>query len=501
MGRAFSFVLCVVIGSAGALADSTFRVALPAAPPTKGNPYSTTGTTATFLWTAIYDRLTDIDENGAIVPELAISWEAVNELEWHFKLRPDVVFSNGERLTAQGIKTLFDLTRDDSINALYWFRYGPQYPRVEVIDDLTVAFHTLQPSALAPAHLSALLVAPEGHLKDVGISGLVNAPIGSGPFVVDNWGADKVVLSANTTSWRPPRVDSLEIYFVPESSARLNALETGRVDVAVAISTDQIDMLERAGHKAIMRNPLRVLIFALKSNDPASPFSNMRVRQAFNYAINKDLITDVLLAGLVKPASQPAMPFAVGYDPSLEPYPYDPDKARALLVEAGYEDGVSFVIESPSGTLPNDTAILQQIASDVSRVGMNMEVRLITYPQLVRRTTLGEMGGDGFLMDFTNRYADALRPFLNTNHACDGPGSWFCEPEIQTVIDQAERTFDLVERTRLTQQVVRHYRDIAQSLFLFPVVGLDGVHKRVTTWKPMNDRFMYHLVEVDDDAG
>ena len=103
-------------------------------------------------------------------------------------------------------------------------------------------------------------------------------------------------------------------------------------------------------------------------------------------------------------------------------------------------------------------------------------------------------------MDFTNRYADALQPLLNTNHACKGPGPWFCDPAIQPIIDKAERTIDITERNRLTREIVTYYHDVAQSLFLFPVVGLDAVHKRVKTWVPMNDRLMYHLIEIGDGA-
>lgn len=488
-----------LLGAGSAQAESTFRIALSAAPPSKGNPFSTIGTTPTFFWTAIYDRLTDIDNEGNIVPQLAVSWEAVNDLEWHFKLRPNVKFSNGEPVTAQSVKTVFDLMRKDPINALYWSRQDKFYPLVEVIDDLTVAFHTLKPNAVLPAYLSALFIAPGGHVQNVGLAGLVTEPIGSGPFVVDRWEPEKVTLSANRNSWRPPKVDKMEAYFVPDASARIQALETGQIDVATVISTDQMDMLALNGHRTVLRNPSRILVFALKSNDPASPFSDMRVRQAFNYAINKDIITEILLAGLVEPAGQGATPAAVGYVPDVKPYPYDPDRARALLIEAGYEDGVSFVIESLAGVLPNDAAILQQITSDVLKVGMKMEVRLMTYPQLLERTILGRLKGDGFLMDFTNRYADALQPLLNTNHACTGPGPWFCDPVIQPVIDKAERTMDIAERNRLTQQVVKYYHDVAQSLFLFPVVGLDAVHKRVKTWAPMNDRLMYHLVELHDD--
>lgn len=498
MFRSLTVLLAFLIAGP-AKAESTFRIALSAAPPSKGNPFTTVGTTPTFLWTAIYDRLTDIDNNGNIVPELALSWEAVNDLEWHFKLRPGVTFSNGEPVTAQSVKTVFDLMRNDPVNAVYWSRQEKFYPLIEVIDDLTVSIHTQKPNAVLPAYLSALFIAPGKHVQNVGLAGLVTDPIGSGPFVVESWEPEKVTLSANRDSWRPPKVDNLEVYFVPDASARIQALETGQIDVATVISSDQIDILALNGHRTVLRNPSRILVFALKSNDPDSPFSDMRVRQAFNYAINKEIITEVLLAGLVGPAGQGATPAAVGYAPDVKPYPYDPDRARALLVEAGYEDGVSFVIESLSGILPNDAAILQQISSDVARVGMQMDVKLITYPQLLQRTILGKLEGDGFLMDFTNRYADALQPLLNTNHACTGPGPWFCDPKIQPVIDKAERTMDITERNRLTREIVTYYHDVAQSLFLFPVVGLDAVHKRVKTWAPMNDRLMYHLVELHDD--
>ena len=132
--RLLTLVLTLSATAFDAHADSTFRIALSAAPPTKGNPMSTTGTTPNFLWTAIYDHLTDIDENGTTVPELALSWHPVSETEWHFKLRPGVTFSNGEPLTASAVKTTFDLTRNDPVNALTWFRQSPLYPRVEVID-------------------------------------------------------------------------------------------------------------------------------------------------------------------------------------------------------------------------------------------------------------------------------------------------------------------------------------------------------------------------------
>lgn len=484
-----------------ASADSVFRVALSAGPPSKGNTYAGGAATAHFIWPAIYDSLTRIDNDGTVQPWLALSWEPVTDTEWHFKLRPSVTFSNGEPFNAAAVKASFDRLRTDDAQGFLWQRQMIYYPTVEVIDDLTVAIHTVTPHAMIAAYLAALYFTAPGHLEDVGFQGLSDDPIGTGPFVLERWGPDRVTMRANPDSWIAPKVDGLEIIFVPDASARLNALETDQVDIATVISTDQIDMVERTGHRTEMRNPNRVLVMALQTQDPTLPMADVRVRRALNHAVNRELITEVLLAGLVEPASQPATAIAQGFDDSLKPYPYDPERAKQLLAEAGYPDGFSFAVETVAGFLPNDTAILQQIASDLSRVGVNMDILLITYPQLLRSTLGGELGGQALMADFFNNTGDGLRPLVRTvNHSCTGVKPWYCDEEIQPVIDEAERTLDLDRREALARQVIRHYRDEAATLMLFPVVGLDGIHRRVTHWEPWNDILNFHLVEVEPES-
>ncbi|MEQ8509575.1 MAG: ABC transporter substrate-binding protein [Rhodospirillaceae bacterium] len=481
-----------------AQAETTFRIALSAGPPSQGNPYPGGATTANFVWPTIYDSLTRIDNDGTVQPWLALSWQHVTDTEWHFKLRPGVTFSNGEPFNAAAVKATFDRLRTDDAQGYLWNRQVTYYPRVDLVDDMTVAIHTDKPNAMMAAYLTTLYFTAPAHTAEVGFQGLFNDPVGTGPFVMDRWGADRATFSANPASWNPPKVDQFEAVFVPDASARLQALETNQVDVAAVISTDQIGLLERNGHRAVMRNPSRLLVVALQTQDPALPLADVRVRQALNYAVNRTVITQILLADLVKPASQPAVPMGLGYDPTLEPYAYDPDKARQLLADAGYPDGFSFTLETVAGFMPNDAAILQQIASDLKRVGVNLDIRLITYPQLVRSTLGGELGGQALLADFFNNSGDALRPMLpTTNHACGGLNPWYCDEEIQAVIGEAEVTLDLDKRKALTQQVIRHYRDQASSLFLFPVVGLDGVHKRVTHWEPWNDILNPHLIDVE----
>ena len=491
--------LAVFLFAVSANAEKVLRVGLSAPPPSKGNPYVTTGTTANFFWTSIYDSLTNINNQGEVVPWLAIDWWSESETRWVFKLRPGVRFSNGEPFDAESVGALIERLKSDESRGVTWAReVKDQYAAVRVIDDLTVEIETTRPMLEFPAYSAGLYMAPRLHLEKVGLDGLVDSPIGTGPFVLEDWQPSKVLLSANRGSWRAPKVDRLEVLLVPEASARVQALESGQIDIATAISTDYIDSLKSTGHSTHMRVPTRILVLALLSTSEDSPFADLRVRQAVNYGVNRQAITRVLLAGLVEPASQPATRNAVGYNPDLKPYPYDPEKARQLLREAGLADGFSFTIETPTGFQPNDVAILQQITADLARINVRMTVRRIQYPKLIEYVVRGGWQGHAITMDFNNRYMDGLRGVSRYNHSCNGLAPWFCDPEIQPLIDTAVSSFDAERRAEMTRRIIRYYRDRAQSLFMFPVVGLDGISSRVTNWEPWNDHFMFHLADVED---
>ncbi len=482
-----------------ARAETTFRLAITAEPTARGNPYFVVATNPNFFFAIMYDALTQIDNDGSVVPWLAESWEPDSETSWIFHLRPGVRFSNGELFNAETVKTVFDMLRTDAAIGLSWHRGMRRYPRVDIIDPLTVRIHTDRPNALAPNYLSSLYMAAPDHLRAGSFQALVDEPIGTGPFMLERWGKGHSFFKAHRDSWIAPKVDRMEVFAVSDSSSRLQALMSGQVDVVTAVNPDQIGMIERAGHRAIQRNSTRILAWGLLSTDPESPFSDVRVRRAVNYAVNKEAITEVLLSGVVEPATQPAVPFALGYHPDLEAYPYDPARARALLADAGYEDGFTFLLESPSGTQPNDMAVLQQVAADLIDVKVHVEFRLLTFPQLVRATLQGELAGQALVTDFTNRFGDALTSFsLNSNHNCDGIKPWYCDQAITDMAKAAYGTFDLEARAAMARQVVKHYRDDAQSLFLFPIVGMDGVHKRVKRWETRNNQFLYHRIEIEN---
>ncbi|MBL8628402.1 MAG: ABC transporter substrate-binding protein [Rhodospirillaceae bacterium] len=495
--RGFALGLGLVLANPAPAADKTLRVAITNLPTAKGNPYATTATTPYLMFTAIFDTLTVIDDKGEVHPWLALAWTPQNPNTWHFKLRPNVVFSNGEPLDAFAVKTTFEFLISPAAVAQSVARDIDFISGARVIDPLTVEIITKTPNILLPRYVSGINIVAPKHFLKVGLEGIAQEPIGTGPFKPQSWGAEKALLAANRTSWRPPKLDYVEILALPDATTRMQAIATKRVDIATNINIDDVPALEAAGNRFHTRNPTRISVMAMDNIKDGTPFKDMRVRQAMNYAVNREAIVKGLLAGMVEPATQPAVPVAVGYVPGLQPYPYDPAKAKALLKEAGVENGFSFLAEMPTGALANDTAVAQQIATDLAVVGIKMEIRTITFPQLVKYMTVGDWKGYALMTDFASAPAlDMMRAF--NRHSCHWPAPWYCDREIQPAIDAAERSFDLAERNALTQKAVQHYRDTASSIFLYPIVSLDGVAARVTHWQPWNDNFMYHTADVKD---
>ncbi len=487
--------LVIAAANSSIAAEKVLRLGFTALPTSKGNPFRSTASTSYTFFTALFDPLTQIDDQGKVHPWLAIEWAPENETTWRFKLRPGVTFSNGEPFDASAVKTSLDFLLSDAALAQTVARDIEFIAGARVIDALTIEIVTKSPNILLPRYLAGINIVAPKHFTAVGLDAFAQTPVGTGPFKLEEWSPEKVTMSAFKGSWRAPKVDQLVILALPDSTSRLQALETGRVDVATNISTDDKGRLEAAGNRFHRRNPTRVMVVSFETIRAGSPFRDVRVRQAMNYAVNRQSIVDNLLGGLTVLASQPAAPAVVGYAPDLKPYPYDPQKARALLKDAGYANGFSFVMEVPNGQLANDGAVAQQIAADLAAIGVKVDIREIDFAQVVRNMSLGNWKGLAMYTDFaTAPSLDLMRAFIR--HSCGWASPWFCDPTIEPVIAEAERTFDLDRRIQLTQKASQHYRDVAASLFLYPGISLDGIAARVTVWQPWNDNFMYHLADV-----
>lgn len=477
--------------------DKILRLGVVGLPPVFGNPYRGTGVPTIYTYRAMFEGLTFVAENGDVKPLLATAWKQIDDLTWQFDLRRDVLFHNGTPFTAAAVVTAVDyLTGPDSgIEPIA--RDLGALESAEALDDHTVIIRTNVPSPLLPALVEALMIVEPNHWNSLGREVFALDPIGTGPFKLIDIGEAKATLAAHDTGWRPPQVDGLEIYALPDPSSRVQAILSDRIDIAVAMSRDDILAVETGGGRGDVGKTISVLgvSFVLSEIPADHPLQNRRVRQALNYAVNKDGYIEALFGGLTKAASQPSTPAGFGYNDDLAPYPYDPELARQILAEEGYPDGFNFIAEVTIGGGASLAPAYQQVAADLESVGVIMTLRTIPVQQLIRGIQEGDWKGQAFGMNYSSeRTADSLRPLRL--HSCIHRSPWYCDKALTAKIERAFATSDLTERQRLTEEVMADYRDNAPAIWMHEIVMFKALGPKVKNFRQDLTVLNYHEIDL-----
>ncbi len=492
----FFISLFVVGSSAPALADKHLRIALFAFPPAGGNPFTGTAIPSILTLPAIFDGLTHLNRAGELKPWLATSWQQEDALTWRFDLRRDAVFSNGEPFNADAVVSAFDFLLSPAATSMGVAREVEIIERVEVRNPYTVAFVTKRPSPILPRRLVAARFPAPGHWQSVGVAGFATNPVGTGPFKVETWQVGHIDLSAFEKSWRPPRVDRVSLLRLAEQASRVQALQSGGADIAVSLSADDREAVAAMGGTLVESRAAGIAGITFVTVKEG-PMQNKKVRQALNYAVDKEIIVEQLMGAATVVASQPVPPGTLGYDPTLKPYPYDPDRAKALLAEAGFADGFPFVIEVTSGAGANSDAYYTKVAEDLRAVGIDAELRVITTQRLVQKVYSGEWDGDAFAMSMdTMPTLDALRPFRL--HSCLWVAPWYCNPEDTPLIKAAESEMNPEKRLSQVQSLLRRYHDDPQAIYMFQMVGFTGLAPQVRNFASDYGVYNYHAVDLSD---
>ena len=314
---------------------ATLRVASADWPPGLGNPFASIAQSSSHTRSAIFDALTRFSPEGTLEPALALSWAPVDATTWRFTLRPDVVFSNGEPFNAAAVKYVFDYLRSPVAARQLISEETRGIRDVRVVDDLTVDIRTRRSDAILPKRISLIMMVPPRAWAALGPERFGQRPIGTGSYVMKDWGqkTGKTIIEVNPTSWRPPvAIDRVEIVPLKDAIARVQALLSDQVDVTQGIGHEDLADLQEQGYSVSIEADAQVLALALRNVDnKGSPLQDIRVRQALNYAVNKDAIAHDILRDTVQAVGQGAIPGVAGYNPNVKPYPYDPAKAKALL--------------------------------------------------------------------------------------------------------------------------------------------------------------------------
>lgn len=480
-------------------ANSTIRVTSPAAPATLGNPFGGIGPPSSLYWGAIYEGLSAFTPDGDLVPRLAQSWTNVTPTSWQFSLRPDVVFHNGEPLDAEAVAGTLDylLTGDGKTTIVGGELSG--LTSVDIIDAMTIEIKTDAPDPLLLHRLTLVPILPALAWESRGLDGFTQEPIGSGPFRLSSWGTGNA--RASLEKWpkhhlSSSMVDNVIISATPDASARLQALLSGSADIALGLNIDDIGILEQAGvsHRSV---PLpQVMSVALRTERPdISPLSDTRVRQALNYAVDRETITKVIFNDLVQPASQGAIPGVTGFNPNLDAYPYDPERAKTLLAEAGYQDGFRLIIEliTVSGT---SQIVFQKVAADLLAIGVAVELRTTPFSSWLGRYVSGAWGDvDGFSLAWNSgTFNDALRPIKI--FSCLKPNPFFCEPSLTPKINDAEQEFDPHRRRAMLHSIQTRMKELAPAIMIAPMPYVIGHASHIEGFDAIGTDVRFETVKI-----
>lgn len=450
------------------------------------NPVRTTSAANLRTTTQIVESLFRLDATtGELVAHLATGAEQIDDLTLQVRIREGVSFSNGEPVDAQAVKFSIETLAAEPVQVVALGAVS----HVDIIDDHTVNIVTTEPYPLLALSLALNgHVVPPAYYQEVGPDGFAAHPIGTGPFKFeDRVPGQSITLVRNDEYWAGPvSFERLEFRPIPEDSSRIAALLAGEIDIATNIPASQYARLESAAGVDVASvlgfSAKLVLLDAL----PDSPIADPRVRQAINLAVDKEALLDVLYDGHGQISTcQLGTPAFFGYNPDLEPYPYDPDRARQLLAEAGYPNGLT--VDYKYRTSSGDGELTEAIAAMLGDVGIQVNHIVLEGGEFLRQLSafeLRNMATLGITTAPDTTYGHNI--FLQ-----DAPYSYYRNPAFDEVVAQASQALDPDERRALLGEAARIACEDPVALFLFSLEDIYGVSERVTGWSPSPDNLFY----------
>ncbi len=426
-----------------------------------------------------------------LIPVLAESWEQVDATTWRFKLREGVTFHNGNPLNADAV--VYSVNSATAEGFTSWFSWASDGVLGEAtkVDEYTVDISTVIETPGFPRVLVAVDVLDPDHVE----AGLqATEPIGTGPYeFVEFTPRSELVLDRFDDYWGgTPSYSGITFRIIPEQATRVDALLSGEVHAINSISVEDIARIEAAENTKIASSPTtRHIMIALRHDRP--PLDDQKIRQAMNYAVDKELITTTILTGIAVPTDgflAPSMPYAQN---DLGPWPYDPEKARDLLEEAGYA-GEPITIAIGAGRYPSDDLVGQAVVKMLQDAGFNINLEAIDYSTM--QAELGNYGDavyDGWLQGWGATFLDSvgqMQGFFAGPNVSELP-VFYDNAEYFAAVEEYKAASTEDEREVAVNKMENILWDEAAGLFLiFPVDNL-GLASNLNGFEARFDEFFY----------
>lgn len=444
----------------------------------------------------VYDKLIHRDDKLLMVPGLALSWRAVDDLTWEVKLRPNVKFHDGSPFTADDVKFSFERVPTIKDSPGLMTTYTRAIASIEAVDPLTVRIKTAKPHPLVPNDLAIIPIVSKkvatGATSADFNSG--KAAIGTGPYKLVRFArGDRVELARNDAYWgTKPAWETVTFRIITNDASRVAALLSGDVDAIENVPVADMPRIKKEGSmQLVAKTGYRLIYFGLNQTDAAAshfqtkagaplgtnPLKDVRVRQAISKAISRDAIVGRVMDGAATATGQLVNSGLPGYMTDVQAGGYDPNAARELLAKAGYPEGFKMTIHGPNNRYLMDDQIVQAVAQMLTRVGITTTVETMPAATFFPRNNKGEfaMSLVGWAPDSAEA-SSPLRALIATKDPQKGLGNFnvgYTNRKVDELIERAITTVQAQAREKLLQDATRTAMDD---------VALIPLHHQATLW-------------------
>jgi peptide/nickel transport system substrate-binding protein len=440
------------------------------------------------MYRLIFNTPVAINDEGVPAPDLAESWEYTDDLTLRMNLRQDVLWQDGEPLTADDFVFTWERMNDPERESTNVQGFSPWLADVVAVDDYTVDFVTSEPFAPALDELDGFWIAPRHYIEEVGDEAFGLKPLGSGPYKVVEWQKDQfLALEAADTWWGEPAQPFPKVRFViiPDTFTRAAALLAGDVQVVSEPPVAMVPQIEASGTAYITRSPewrIQFIQFphvdTRKENTPE--IDNKLVRQALNYAIDRQAIVDAVGQGFFEVVPGPWFNGSWAYPDNAEElgYTYDPEKAKELLAEAGYPDGFTLYLGTSNGFSLMDNELMQATVPYFQDIGLDVEFTSLEWAAF--DPARDEKQFSAYYLGLFGNTDPHGAPNQYMTSQGRARGFYNTDPELEEVIWEGAKIVDFEERQKYYQEVVfPKILDVAPWIYLWTPITVVAVDNRI----------------------
>jgi peptide/nickel transport system substrate-binding protein len=425
-------------------------------------------------------------------PLLATTWQQTDDLHWRVQLRGGVKFTSGRDMTSDDAAA--SINWGISQKSAFWQSFYPTAKQARVIDALTIEIETATPDPLFYRRLAYLSVLPKETLTT---NFLATQLVGTGPYKLTAWNrGQNVLLERNDGYWgQKPLFKTAEFVIRPEASVRANATKVGEVHLALQLTPELVSAVPQL-IKVPGNEVAGFLLNTVGQKPGGSILQDKRVRQAINYAIDRQTIIDTVYDHLaVLPHGQYNVLSTTGTDPALKDYAYDVAKAKALLKEAR-ADGAEVVLGAPTGRWTKSNELTQAVAGYLTAIGLKVKLDTMEFAQwVVQAQALGkgtQVSHDIRLTHHDNQFFESsMKTFVNFRSLAAGGGQWMVSsPEIDRLTTAITPEKDPAKRLSMERQVWGIIHDEAYTMVVAVPEVLSGANKQLK-WEQRADGILY----------